>query len=140
MLIPIIMLIVGIVGLVKGRISVTGTKEIRRPASIFISLLFMAPLPLSIIATVVLSAMAVAKANGGQPNLQELESTANILSAVIFFGCLILALVLSFALAKPKEMVRKSVDQDDYDDAPRKKREYDDEDDRPRRRPSRNDD
>lgn len=133
----IILLIVGIIGLIKGKISVTRTKELRRPGSIFVSLLFIAPFPLQIL---VGAAMGVQAAAEGKQNIDDLQSKATMIGLAIFGICLVTGLILAFVLAKPKvpdARKRKRADYDDFDDRPRARRSDDDADeDRPRRRRS----
>lgn len=134
----IIFLIVGIIILIKGRFSVTKTKEIRRPGSIFVGLLFIAPFPLSFLVGAILAANAIA---GGQDPgaVAEDTKTLRVVGAIIVLCCVIAGLVLAFVLAKPKSdplpRKRPARDYDDYEDSPRRRRSAeDDEEDRPRRR------
>lgn len=117
----IILLVVGIIGLVKGKISVTKNRELRRPASIFVCLLFIAPFPLQFLAGLFLGVQAVAE---GRQNVDHLKDQAWMLELGILGVCFLVGMILAFVLAKPK-----------IPDAPRSRRDYDnEEDDRPRRR------
>jgi hypothetical protein len=139
-MLPIIMLVIGIIALVVGRISVTSTKELRRPASIFVGLIFIAPFPLSFLIGFMMGLDAAGK--GKQLDPKEIESELQTIALIIVGVCFLLGLILSFALAKPKQKPKKrrrDVDYDDYEDdrprRPRRDEREDDEDyeDRPRR-------
>jgi len=133
----IILLIVGIIGLIKGKIGVTRTKELRRPASILVSLLFIAPFPLQILVGAGMGAQAVVD---GEQDIELLKAKTSRIGLVIFLICFLAGLGLAFVLAKPKIQdapKRKSADYDDFDDRPTRPRSTEndaDRDDRPRRR------
>lgn len=92
----IALLVVGIIGFVKGRINVTKTKELRGGAMYFVATLCCLPLPLAFLIGMYLGADAAK--NGTTVDNDSLRLIAGGLTIGIF----IVALVLLFALATPK--------------------------------------
>ena len=93
-MLAIICLVIGIIGFVKGKISVTGSKELRGGPMYLVATLFCLPLPLSFLAGIILGVTA-------GPNGVD-ASTVNTVSLMTSIVPLIVAGILAFALAKPK--------------------------------------
>jgi hypothetical protein len=95
-MLAIALLIIGIIGFVKGRISVTSKRELRGGGLYAVATLFCLPLPLSFLAGV---AAGAAAASGGKP----VDDQAILwLSVAAVWGPILVAFILAFALAKPK--------------------------------------
>jgi uncharacterized membrane protein len=140
-MLEIIMLVMGIVVLVRGRLSLSKKKEVRGPIARLVGLIMIAPVP------IVLGYAAVTGKGAGDGPFGELFVIE--LGAVL--ACFILALILAYANAELKEdqhrvdRRRGPVYDDDYDDRRERHPEDDDYDDRQREedyheRPRRRDD
>lgn len=95
-MLQLVCLIIGIVGLVKGKVSVSKAKELRGGPLYLVCGLFIAPLPLSFLAGLVLGATA------GGSSQADLERSATIIGLVVGLLPVIVGIVLSFVLAQPK--------------------------------------
>lgn len=97
-MLQIALLVIGIIGLVKGRIAVTKTKELRGTGLYIVSALFIAIFPLSFVAGFILGAMRAGQNSSKTGNL------ALGLDLAITGGLLLIAFVTAFAMATPKEL------------------------------------
>ena len=96
MILTIILLILGILGFVKGRINVSKNRELRGGGMYAVATLFCLPLPLSFLLGMVLVANT---AGSGRPVDRNTILIADLVSV---WGPLVVALILAFTLAKPK--------------------------------------
>ena len=96
-MVGIISLIIGILGFVKRRINVTKTRELRGAGMYVVATLFCLPFPLSFLLGVIIGASQVA---GGKPVDQ---SSLLVLASVCTWVPILLAVILAFVMAKPKE-------------------------------------
>lgn len=97
-MIGIICLIIGILGFIKGRINVTKKRELRGAPMYIVAALFCLPLPFSFLAGVVLAANHAAQGTPIDQNTLLFVSLGT--SAVP----IVIAMILGFTLAKPKEV------------------------------------
>ena len=95
-MLAIILLIIGIIGFVKGRISVTSKRELRGGGLYAVATLFCLPLPLSFLVGMVAGVAA------GSSGKAVDEKTLTLVAAVAAWGPILVAMILAFALAKPK--------------------------------------
>lgn len=96
MLLTIALLVIGILGFVKGRISVTKNRELRGAGMYAVATLFCLPLPLSFLVGLALGAQAVAAGKAVD------EQTVLLASIAATWGPVVVAFILAFAMAKPK--------------------------------------
>src|SRR4051794_27519082 len=94
----IALLVVGIIGFVKGRINVTKHKELRGPPMYLVCTMLCLPLPLSFVIGMVAGASAAA--NHRPVDMDSLNMIAGGINLVL----IVTAVILMFALAKPKIM------------------------------------
>ena len=95
-MLAIILLIIGIIGFVKGRISVTSKRELRGGGLYAVATLFCLPLPLSFLAGAVAGAASVSSGKAVD------DQTLIWLSVAVVWVPVLVAFILAFALAKPK--------------------------------------
>jgi hypothetical protein len=95
-MLAIALLIIGIIGFVKGRISVTKNRELRGGGMYAVATLFCLPLPLSFLIGLALGAQAAS--SGKQVDQQ----TVLIAGLAATWAPIVVAFILAFAMAKPK--------------------------------------
>ena len=95
-MLAIALLIIGIIGFVKGRIGVTRNRELRGGGMYAVATLFCLPLPLSFLVGMALGAQAV---SSGRPVDQQ---TVLIAGVAATWAPIVVAFILAFAMAKPK--------------------------------------
>lgn len=95
-MLQLICMVIGIIGLVKGKVSVSKTKELRGGPLYLVCGLFIAPLPLSFIAGLILGA------TGGASTQEQLEKNAMLIGLIVGIVPLIAGIVLAFVMAQPK--------------------------------------
>lgn len=96
MLLTIALLVIGIIGFVKGRISVTKNRELRGGGLYAVATLFCLPLPLSFLVGIALGAQAVSAGKTLD------DQTVLIAGLAATWGPILVAFILAFAMAKPK--------------------------------------
>ena len=99
-MVGIICLIIGIVGFVKGRINVSRRRELRGAGMYIVATLFCLPLPLSFLVGVCIGVIHAANRTP-TPVDPSTILIANVASAWLPLG---VAIILAFAMAKPKEL------------------------------------
>src|SRR5580704_19609662 len=97
-MVPIICLIIGILGFVKKRISVTKTRELRGGPMYIAATLFCLPLPLGFAVGFAIGASAAASRTPVD------KDTVNIASLICTVLPIVVAVIIAFAMAKPKEI------------------------------------
>ena len=95
-MLAIALLIIGIIGFVKGRISVTSKRELRGGGLYAVATLFCLPFPLAFLAGVIAGASA---ASSGTPVDRDALSKVAL---ALTWGPILVAFILAFVLAKPK--------------------------------------
>ena len=95
-MLQIIILIIGILGFVKRRISVTKHRELRGGPMFAVATLFCLPLPLSFL---IGAALGVQAAAGGR---KVDDNTILFASLAATWGPVLVAFIIAFAMAKPK--------------------------------------
>ena len=98
----IIMFVLGVIGVAKGRVSLTRTRVAIGPPARIAGALLLIPLPVYIMANVI-AGVAIIGGGGAQPNLA-LQTTAGVVSLIslaVSLGCLIAAIIVCAVTAKP---------------------------------------
>jgi hypothetical protein len=136
----IAMLVFGIIFLVRGKINLSRDKVVEGAMARLIGVILILPLPLAFLVGVMIGiskGMEAAK-RGGQVQLDpDTQMAIAITELAIIFGCLILALILMFATARPPQP-KYGFDEEYDDEYPRRRRRAADdsgeEEESPRRR------
>ncbi|HSU66832.1 MAG TPA: hypothetical protein VLJ39_08175 [Tepidisphaeraceae bacterium] len=102
MIIAIVCLVIGILGFVKRRINITKNRELRGTGMYVVAALLCLPLPLSFLVGLVMGTTAVAS---GRPVNTD---AVMIAGTICTWGPILLAIILGFAMAKPKEVPPQS--------------------------------
>lgn len=95
-MLSLVFLVLGIVGFVKGKMSISSTKELRGTGMYIVATLFCLPLPLSFAAGFVYGMMLAS--SGGSPS----DGTVMLLNLIFGWGPIIAGFILAFTMAQPK--------------------------------------
>ena len=126
--VEIAMLIVGLLALVRGKLTISKNKVVTGTAARLLGLLALTPLPVALAAV----GLYVAVSGVGDPErfVEDNKLTLALIEAGVVIGIAILVFGIGAAIGKPPETEKKYRDED-YEDG---------EDDRPRRRARRDED
>jgi hypothetical protein len=140
--IEIAMIVVGLLALVRGKMTISKNKVVTGAAARLLGLVALTPLPVAFAAV----ALYVAVSGVGDPErfVEDNKLTIMLIEAGVVIGIAILVFGIGAAIGRPPEEKSEEDDDDEYDRPRRRKRDEDDdddeEDDRPRRRKRRDDD
>jgi hypothetical protein len=131
--IEIALIVLGIYGLIKGRIPISKTRVVEGTPARLLALLGFVPLPLAFLLVALVLGTKIAR--GGQVNEDSARTTGIIIEVAVVIGTLLVFYVLGFVLAT--DPTRKV--SEDWEDRPRRSRrarddEEEEDEDRPRRR------
>lgn len=131
----IALFVIGIMALIRGRITLSKTRVVVGISARLLGLLALTPFPLSMLAGVVVTMANVDDPTDPQ-KVQEWtrdnEWTLIAIQAGVVIGIGVLIFLIASVVSRPVDEVereitsRKTDDYDDYDSAPRKNRDYDD--------------
>jgi hypothetical protein len=144
----IAMLVFGIIALVKGKFSLTGSRVVRAVPARIIGVILLLPLVIGQGVSLAVITIQVSKlaAQGKQMSYEEgwqegmrLSGPLTLVNGIITGVCLFAALGIAIGTAKPPKSKRRRIREEEYDDyedtRPRRRRiEEDDDDDEPRYR------
>jgi hypothetical protein len=136
--IEIAMLVIGLLALVRGRMTISKSKVVTGAAARLLGLVALTPLPVAL-AAVGLYVAAAGGAADPERFVEDKRVTITLIEAGVVIGIAILVFGIGAAIGRPPEPARSDDDEDEEDDRPRKRRDRDDEiddeyDDRPRKR------
>jgi hypothetical protein len=116
----IVMLIFGIIALVRGRFLLTRAKEVRGLPARLIGVVLLLPWPVALLAGMVLGAIFLAQ---GKPiDSKDFQLAAQLLGVAIVVLCLLSAIGIAIATAKP---IRKHPSKEEQElDLPRRYRDH----------------
>lgn len=134
--IEIAMIIIGLLALVRGRMTISKSKVVTGAAARLLGLVALTPLPVAL-AAVGLYVAAAGGAADPERFVEDKRVTITLIEAGVVIGIAILVFGIGAAIGRPPEPARS--DDDEEYDRPRKRRDRDDDtddeyDDRPRKR------
>jgi hypothetical protein len=142
LVVQVCLFVLGIIGLSRGKVSLTRTRIVTGTPARIIGAIFLVPLPVYVLINVI-AGVSMFGADNAKPDPAVAAGVGIValLGVGIIILCLIVGTVLAIVYAEPVVTKRK-IRYDDDDDRPRRRRARDDDDDedRPRRRARDDDD